>query len=75
MSPENEQWQKLMFEQMRGLNETVEKLRDEVTNIRVGMASLKTDVRNKSSLWGVLGGGLPVVIGLGIWFIQHLIAK
>ena len=36
---------------------------------------LKTEVHFRAGLWGLLAGGLPVIFGLAIYFLNHVLIK
>lgn len=39
---------------------------EQLTQVRVDVSALKV----KAGIWGIVGGAIPVIIGLGIWFLQ-----
>ena len=43
----------------------LKEVKDLLTLARIDIAQLKI----KSGIWGAIGGGIPVVVALGIWWI------
>lgn len=50
----------------KGLRVVYEGLRDELQLARMEIERLKV----KAGIWGLIGGAVPVVIGLGIWALR-----
>ena len=44
-----------------GLNEKVDKLCRDIAGLKV-----------KAGIWGIMGGGIPIIILLGIWALRKL---
>ena len=52
----------------------------EIRNLRDDLKEVKSDIKEllqrtarldvKSTVWGFFGGAIPVIIGLGIWFLR-----
>ena len=40
------------------------KLNDQITNVRVDIATLKV----KAGIWGIIGGVIPVLISIALYF-------
>lgn len=45
------------------------RLRAEIAEVRLGLATLKTTVEIRSGVWGAIGGAIPMVIAALIWFM------
>jgi len=43
-------------------------LRREIVKVQIDIATLKV----KAGVWGIIGGAIPVAIGLGIYLVTHL---
>lgn len=48
------------------IEEKFESLRREVVKVQIDIATLKV----KASLWGALAGAIPVIVGLGIYYLK-----
>jgi hypothetical protein len=46
------------------------KLRAEMAEIRLGLATLRTTVDLKSGVWGAIGGAIPAAIAALIWYVS-----
>lgn len=55
-------WSKHVLKELERLNECYEGIAGEITQVRVEIATLKV----KSGIWGLVGGAIPVAIGM-IW--------
>ena len=64
------EWSKHVLMELKRLSDKSDqldkKLDDRLTQLAVEIAKLKV----KSSIWGMLGGALPVLIGLLIWLLE-----
>lgn len=69
MSNESNGWteyRKLVLKELEDLNvEAIESRKDNI-KIREEIAALKV----KAGVWGMMGGAIPVIIGLIIWIIK-----
>jgi hypothetical protein len=45
-----------------------EAIRKEIVKVQIDIATLKV----KASMWGAVGGAIPIAIGLGIWLLEKL---
>ena len=54
------EYRKLVLSEIERLTVSVEKLRDELGTIRSEIVGLKV----KAGIWGLIGGAIPVAIGL-----------
>ena len=80
MPPNNNGWEKWsnfviaelkrMSKAQERMNETQNIINGTVTDLRISVAKLDTQFKAKFSLWGLIGGAIPVVIILGIWLIK-----
>ena len=50
------------------IEEKVDKIYEQVTQLRIDVAKLKI----KAGIWGALSGAIPVLLGLSIWIIKTL---
>ncbi|MCP4599011.1 MAG: hypothetical protein GY847_00450 [Proteobacteria bacterium] len=53
-------WGKHVLEELKRLNAAQEHIEKQVTKIHIEIATLKV----KSGVWGLVGGAIPVVLGL-----------
>ena len=64
------EWSRHVLAELKRLSDDYDhldaKLDDRLTQVAVEIAKLKV----KAGIWGVLGGALPVLIGLLIWLFQ-----
>ena len=64
------EWSKHVLMELKRLSDKSDqldkKLDDRLTQLAIEIAKLKV----KSSIWGMLGGALPVLIGLLIWLLE-----
>jgi hypothetical protein len=80
------EWSKFVLKELERLNEQVEKLfnlvgtrvdketcRSSASSIRDDIKTLELDVvalKVKAGIWGLIGGAIPVIIGLAVWIIK-----
>ena len=57
-----------VLREIKRLNQTVEKTRSDLTDIKVEIGILKV----KSHVWGLIGGAIPVLIALAVWILKLL---
>ncbi len=62
------EWSKYVLKELERLNSCYHEMDKKLNRITVDIAKLKV----KSGIWGLIGGAVPVVIGLGIWFLRTL---
>ena len=64
------EWSKHVLMELKRLSDKSDqldkKLDDRLTQLAIEIAKLKV----KSSIWGMLGGALPVLIGLLVWLLE-----
>ena len=64
------EWSKHVLAELKRLSNKSdrldEKLDNRLTQVAVEIAKLKV----KAGIWGVLGGAMPVIIGLLIWLLE-----
>ena len=64
------EWSKHVLAELKRLSDKSDqldrKLDDRLTQLAVEIAKLKV----KASVWGMLGGALPVLIGLLVWLLE-----
>ena len=63
------EWGKHVLAELDRLNEWNKSLADTQTKILVQISALRV----KAGIWGVIGGAIPVAIGLAIWIIKSQI--
>ena len=57
-----------VLKEIKRLNQVVEALRTDVTNLKIEQGVLKS----KSHVWGLMGGAIPVMIAMAIWILKLL---
>lgn len=62
------EWGKHVLSELKRFNEWNNELADTQRDILVQISALKV----KAGIWGVIGGSVPVIIGLAIWFLRSL---
>ena len=60
------EWGKHVLAELKRHNEWCNELAETQTSILVQISALKV----KAGIWGVIGGAVPVAIGLAIWLIK-----
>jgi len=60
------EYRRLVLKELEDLNTAVDSVRAEQTKIREEIATLKV----KSGIWGLIGGAIPVAIGLALWLLK-----
>jgi len=70
MPPENDwnEWSKYVLKELERLGNSYEKLDARMDKMSNEITSLKV----KSGVWGLIGGAIPVAIGIGVWLIRTL---
>ncbi len=63
-------WSQYVLKELESLNEYNKSFDKRLRNIETGLASLKTEFKVKSGIYGLVGSAIPVVIGLGIWALR-----
>ena len=70
MTPPNrngwDEWQNHVLAELERLAEWNGEIANTQTNILVQVSALKV----KAGIWGLIGGAIPVIIGLAIWIIK-----
>jgi len=68
-----QEWQKYVLKAIEKQDEKTGKIFDKIDEVKVDVAGLKVDVsalKVKAGVWGLIGGAIPVIVGLGIWFLR-----
>ena len=60
------EWSKFVLKELERLNDCYESLNKNLNKMNVEIAKLKV----KSGVWGLVGGAIPVAIGLAIWLLK-----
>jgi len=69
MSDDWKDYQEFVLRELNRLNNNVEKLEEKIDIISTDIAVLKI----KAGLWGLIGGALPILIALAIYFLSGII--
>jgi hypothetical protein len=59
-------WSKHVLMQLETDSKCLRELKEEITKLRVEVGQLKV----KSGVWGLIGGAVPVAVGLVVWLIK-----
>jgi hypothetical protein len=59
-------WSKHVLMQLETDTKCLRELKEEITKLRVEVGQLKV----KSGVWGLIGGAVPVAVGLVVWLIK-----
>lgn len=51
-------------------SDEIGKLKTEITALQLSVATLRTTLDLKSSVWGALGGAVPAAIAALIWYVS-----
>jgi len=72
MSPDNngefKEYRRLLISELERLTREVNECRQEIQSIHREITKLNV----KSGVWGLMGGAIPVGIGLLVWFLQSI---
>lgn len=60
-----DKWSKHILSELTRLADCYEGLQERVNTVREDIAGLKV----KAGIWGLIGGAIPVIVGLGIWIL------
>ena len=60
------EWSKFVLKELARLNDCYDKLAETYVKISTEVAMLKV----KSGMWGLIGGAIPVIIGLAYWMLK-----
>ncbi|MBW1812509.1 MAG: hypothetical protein JRJ39_02205 [Deltaproteobacteria bacterium] len=59
-------WSKHVLMQLETDGKCLRELKESITKLRVEVGQLKV----KSGIWGLIGGAVPVAIGLAVWLLK-----
>ena len=76
MSPGNgwDEWKHFVLGELKDNKEDHKVMFAKLDFLIQSMNTLKTEVKIKSGVWGMLAGAIPVTIGLAIWILKELIS-
>ena len=63
----------LLADQLTG-REDRHDVQRELSAIRMDLEVLKKEMQIKSGMWGLLGGAVPIIIGLLVYILQRLLS-
>lgn len=66
MAEEWKEHQIHVLAELKRLNECYYRLDARIVRIGIDLSNLKA----KAGIWGLFGGAIPIIIGLGIWFLK-----
>ena len=64
------EWSKHVLVELKRLDESYQRISDDITLIKVEIAQLKV----KSGMWGAIGACIPIGIGILIYLLKSQIA-
>jgi hypothetical protein len=65
-------WAKYVVENIKELSSAQKELLDHSQKVEIAVQVLKKEFQIKSGLYGLIGGGLTVLLGLGLWLVQRI---
>ena len=68
MTGDWQRYQEFVLRELKRLNNNIEKMETKLDCISKDTAVLKV----KAGLWGLIGGAIPVVVGLALYFFQKI---
>ena len=63
------EWSRHVLAELDRLNKWSSEIAARQTSILVEVSSLKTEMKFRAGLWGLIAGAIPATIGLVIWLI------
>jgi len=71
MTPSNgwAEWSRHVLKELERLDHCYEELNKQCTRVNIEMNILKV----KAGIWGLIGAAIPVVIGLAVLYMKHII--
>lgn len=69
------EWSMYVLKELERLNEEVTKLRDGTQKRMMRISNEVAALKVKSGIWGALGGLIPIVVILAIWFVTNHVDK
>jgi len=78
ISSNNNGWRenkKYVTKELERIDDTLNYLRETLTQMREDLSSLKTELRIKSGIWGLVGGMLPTAITIIILVIRFFVIQ
>lgn len=67
-----DEWRNKVLGDLDGIKLKIDRIDAMVDEVRIDIATTRTELRIKSGLWGALGGMIPILIGLLIWLVKIL---
>ena len=64
-------WSKHVLMQLETDSKCLHELKKEVFALKIEIQGLKKDMQYRCGVWGMIGGALPVALGLAIWAIKN----
>lgn len=70
-----DRWQNYVLNELKRLNSSYEGIVGTMSNIRANdLTKIKTEIsalKVKSGIWGLMGGMIPAIIAIIIWFLSQ----
>lgn len=64
------QWENHVLAELKRHNEWCNELADTQTTILVQISALKTEMKFRAGVWGLIAGAIPATVGLVIWLMK-----
>lgn len=64
------EYKRLILEALRDLKESHERMENKLDGLQVNQAELKTEMKIKGGVWGLIGGALPAIVALAFWLLK-----
>jgi len=66
MPPDDEGKEYYVLSELKRLNDCYNRLDEKLDRVCIDIAGLKV----KAGMWGLVGGAIPIIIGLGVWVLK-----
>ena len=64
------EWSRHVLSELQRLNGWSAEMAERQTTILVQISELKTEMKFRAGIWGLIAGAIPTTIGLVIWLIK-----
>jgi hypothetical protein len=64
------EWSRHVLRELERINQQVEKLHDEMSDLRQDLAIVRTELRLKAGIWGAIGAAIPVIVMLAFQLLK-----
>jgi len=78
MPPKDDNWSEWshhVLKELKRLNDWIASVDGKLDKFQLEMVREITALKVKAGIWGLVGGAIPVAIGIAIWLFYHLKAQ